>query len=342
MLFKKYDKNPILKPNKQNEWENRCVLNPAVIYDEDLKKFVMLYRAGGNTDRHQICFGLATSDDGFNFKRELDYPVFAPERTEPDGGCVEDPRLVKIEDLYYMTYVGRAYAPGKYWLEPWVEGVSKAPMYLDENDIRGKVMPELIKENTSATYLAVTKDFNHYKKFGRISESNVDDRDVFLFPELINNQFVMISRPKFKNMGLKMPSIFITKTDDLLDYKQPKLLMTGESDWEVQRIGGGTPPIKTKKGWLMFYHGVDKGGTYRVGMVLLDLNNPEIILKRTKDFILEPDQEFEVSGIYNGCVFPTAAILKDNIIYLYYGCADEYIGVATASLDDVLDYLDKI
>ena len=342
MLFKKYEGNPILKPNTKNEWENRCVLNPAVIYDDELKKFIMVYRAGGNDIRHKIVFGLATSTDGFNFKRELDHPCFAPERVEADGGCVEDPRIVKIKDLYYMTYVGRAYAPGRYWLEPWVEGVSKPPMYLDEFDIRGEIMPSLIKENTSATYLAVTKDFIHYKKFGRITESNIDDRDVYLFPELIDNKFVIISRPKFKDMGLKMPSIFINKTDDLLNYTKPKLLMTGRENWEVQRIGGSTPPIKTEKGWLMFYHGVDKNGVYRVGIVLLDLNNPEKILKRTKDFIMEPDQEYEKCGIYNGCVFPTAAVLKDGIIYIYYGCADECISVATAKLDDVLDYMDKL
>ena len=93
---------------------------------------------------------------------------------------------------------------------------------------------------------------------------------------------------------------------------------------------------------VMFYHGVDKDGIYRVGMVLLDLANPEIILKRTKDYIMEPDQEYEKCGIYNGCVFPTAAVLKDNIIHLYYGCADECISVATAPLSDVLDYLDKL
>ena len=342
MLFKKYENNPILKPNTNNEWENRCVLNPAVIYDEKTKKFVMVYRAGGNDVRHQIVFGLATSDDGFNFKRESDFPIFAPDRTEVDGGCVEDPRIVKIGDLYYMTYVGRAYAPGRYWLEPWVEGVSKPPMYLDELDLRGEIMPPLIKENTSATYLAVTKDFKTYKKFGRITEANIDDRDVYLFPELINNEYIMISRPKFKDRGLKMPSIFISKTKDILDYKEPTLLMTGETNWEVQRIGGSTPPIKTEKGWLMFYHGVDKNGIYRVGMVLLDLNNPEIILKRTKDYIMEPDQDFEKAGIYDGCVFPTAAILKDGLIYLYYGCADQYISVATAPLKDVLDYMESL
>ena len=118
--------------------------------------------------------------------------------------------------------------------------------------------------------------------------------------------------------------------------------MTGETNWEVQRIGGGTPPIKTEKGWLMFYHGVDKNGTYRVGIVLLDLNNPEIILKRTKDYIMEPDQDYEKSGIYDGCVFPTAAVLKDGVIYMYYGCADEYVSVATCKLKDVLDYLETI
>ena len=117
MKIVKYKDNPILKPNS-NSWESRCVLNPAVVYDDDRKKFIMLYRAAGNDVRHQIVFGLAESDDGFNFKRVSDKPVFAPNHDEPEGGCVEDPRLVKIGDLYYMTYAARAYAPGQYWLEP--------------------------------------------------------------------------------------------------------------------------------------------------------------------------------------------------------------------------------
>lgn len=339
MKIVKYKDNPILKPNN-NGWENRCVLNPAVIYDDDRKKFIMLYRAAGNDVRHQIVFGLAESDDGFNFKRVSDKPVFAPNHDEPEGGCVEDPRLVKIGDLYYMTYAARAYAPGQYWLVPYIEGVSKAPMYLDESDVRGEVLPKFAEENLSISYLAITKDFRTYKKFGRITESGIDDRDVLIFPEKIDGKFVMISRPKFKDIpNLTMPSIWITMTDDICDYKKPTLLMTGVEEWEVQRMGAGAPPIKTEYGWFMLYHAVDKDGVYRVGAVLLDLNNPTKILARTKRFIMEPETSYEKNGIYNGCVFPTGNVVKDDILYIYYGCADVFISVATVKFSELIKEL---
>lgn len=340
MKIEKYIGNPILKPNEKRPWEDRCVLNPAVIYDEKRQKFVMLYRAAGNDERHQIVFGLAESDDGFRFTRVSDEPVFKPNHDEPEGGCVEDPRLVKIGDLYYLTYAARAYAPGRYWLEPYVEGVSKAPMFLDDSDVRGDVLPKFAKDNISLSYLAVTKDFKTYKKLGRITEASIDDRDVLLFPELIDGKFVMISRPKFKDVpNLTMPSVWITVTDDICEYKRPELLMTGKEDWEIQRMGAGAPPIKTEDGWFMLYHAVDKDGVYRVGAVLLDLHDPRKILARTKRFIMEPETEYEKSGIYNGCVFPTGNVVKDDILYIYYGCADVFVSVATVKFSELLDDL---
>ena len=76
LKFKKYDGNPILKPNKKNDWEERCVLNPAVVYDDKNDEIVMVYRAAGNDVRHQIKLGLATSKDGVHFTRQSDKPVF--------------------------------------------------------------------------------------------------------------------------------------------------------------------------------------------------------------------------------------------------------------------------
>ena len=99
MKFKKYEGNPILSPNPANQWEERCVLNPGVIYDEGKQEFVMLYRAAGNDERHQIVLGLATSKDGINFTRQSDVPAFVGAHDEPEGGCVEDPRIMKIGDL---------------------------------------------------------------------------------------------------------------------------------------------------------------------------------------------------------------------------------------------------
>jgi len=334
MRLKKYEGNPILKPNPENAWEERCVLNPAVIYDEKREEFVMLYRAAGNDERHQIVLGLATSKDGISFTRQSETPAFFGAHDEPEGGCVEDPRLMRIGDLYYMTYAARAYAPGRYWLV-----TDGAPIYLDETDMRGEELPFFAKENITVSYLAATKDFKVYKKLGRITEATVDDRDVYLFPEKVGGKYVMISRPKFKNAGVKMPSIWISFGDDLIEYGKPELLMTGKEWWETQRIGGGTPPIRTERGWFMLYHGVDDKGIYRVGAVLLDLNDPRKVIARTKDFLMEPEYDYETCGIYEGCVFPTGTVVKDGKLYVYYGTADTYIGLATADFEELVRYL---
>ncbi len=334
--------NPILSPNPLNQWEERCVLNPAVIYDEERQKFVMLYRAAGDDKRHKIVLGLAESDDGVNFIRMSNEPIFSPANEEPDGGCVEDPRLTKLGDLYYVTYASHAYAPGQYWLEPYIEGVTKPPMYLEEGDIRGEIMPFYAKENLTVSCLAVTKDFRNYKRFGRITEACVDDRDVVLFPTIINGKYVLITRPKFKNVpNLKMPSIWLSFRDDLLEYEKPELLITGEQWWETQRIGAGTVPILTKYGWFLLYHGVDDNGIYRVGALILDKDNPLKVIARTKNYIMEPDQPFELEGIYNGCVFPTGTVVKEGILYVYYGCADKYVGLATANFEELLEEIMK-
>ena len=332
MKLQKYEGNPILKPNPANEWEEKCVLNPAVIYDDENERFVMLYRAAGNDVRHQIRLGLATSKDGIHFERQSDLPAFEGSHDEADGGCVEDPRLIRMGDLFYLTYAARAYAPGRYWL-------TNAHTYMDETDVSGEVLPAFAKTNITVTYLAATKDFKVYKKFGRITEAAVDDRDVYLFPEKINGRYAMISRPKFKNVGVKMPSIWISFGDDLIEYGKPELLMTGKEWWETQRIGGGTPPIKTPYGWFMLYHGVDDKGIYRVGAVLMDLDDPRKIIARTKNFLMEPEFDYETCGIYEGCVFPTGTVVKDGTLYVYYGTADTYIGLATADFEELLQYL---
>ncbi len=339
MKLTKYAGNPILTPDPSLAWEERCVLNPAVVYEESLGKFVMLYRAAGNDKRHQIRLGLATSEDGIRFTRAGKEPVFEGSHCEPDGGCVEDPRLTKIGDTYFLTYAARAFAPGQYWLEEWVEGVSRPPMYLEAEDVYTDALPAFAKENITVSYLAATKDFRRYKKLGRLTEPCVDDRDVFLFPEKVNGQYVLVTRPKFKDAGVKMPSVWIAFGDDLLGFGKPELLFTGEQWWETQRIGGGTPPIRTEKGWFMLYHGVDDKGVYRVGAVLLDLADPRRVIARTKDWLMQPEEPYETSGLYNGCVFPTGAVVRGGTLYVYYGCADQYIGLATCDFAQLIDYL---
>ena len=181
---------------------------------------------------------------------------------------------------------------------------------------------------------------------GRLTSPILDDRDVILFPEQVDGQYVMLHRPKQYvggDYGVKYPSIWVKFSDDLLDWetKESHLLMTGkEGTWE-EKIGGSTPPILTEDGWLMLYHGVENGGCgyYRVGAALLDANNPLKVISRTPQPILEPEYEYETQGLYNGCVFPTGNVVVDGVLYVYYGAADMYIGLATCPLNELLDYL---
>ena len=335
MKFVKYKNNPILTKNPKNDWEALCVLNPAVIYSEELKKFVMLYRAAGNDKQHYIYLGLALSDDGIHFVRQSDKPLIAPDVNGADGGGVEDPRLVKIEDYYFLTYASRVFAPGQYWRED-----------KEYFGFQPKAGPKVLIYNDTETHLAVSKDLVHWKKLGRITDSRNDDRDVVIFPEKVNGQYVKISRAMNKvgkEFGTDKPSIWISFSNDLLEWpREEELLYKGEEDWESEKVGGSCPPVKTPYGWLFIYHGVSsKDKNYRVGAMLLDLNDPRKIIAKTKNFLMEPEEHFETDGFYSGCVFPTGIVEVKDEYYIYYGAGDQCICLATVNKQALLDSLLK-
>ena len=331
MKLNKYKNNPILEKNPKNAWESLCVLNPAVIYDDD-GKFKMLYRAAGEDTTHYIYLGLAESEDGVHFTRMSDAPVVSPTPDNFDAGCIEDPRLFKLGDWYYLTYASRAYAPGQYWSENW-KPLGDAP----------KDGPYFLRANCSLTNLAISRDLRTWKKLGRITDSRFDDRDVILFPEKVNGQWVKLSRGMERcGQGYpnKNPAVWISFSDDMMEWDNYTLLMQGEQPWEDKKIGGSCPPIKTDKGWFFIYHGVaNSDGGYRVGAVLLDLHDPRKILARTKDFLMEPEFDYETKGYYNGCVFPTGNAVVNGTLYVYYGAADKNICVATCDFDELINYL---
>lgn len=329
MKLRKYEGNPILSP-AGDSWEGLCVLNPAVVYDAKEDVFSMLYRAAGNDATHYIHLGLARSRDGFRFDRVSDKPVLSPDVNGADGGSVEDPRLVRMGSYYYLTYASRPFAPGQYWRED--KG------YFGFQPEYG---PQFLVCNSSATHLAVSRDLVSWKKLGRITDSRCDDRDVFIFPDKAGGRYVRISRPlEWCGEGYENPSpaIWIARSDDLMEWPAPRLLMQGREWWEDAKIGGSTPPILCRHGWLMLYHGVaSRDGAYRVGAVILDRNDPEKILARTRDFVMEPEFPYETDGYYNGCVFPTGICVREGTMYVYYGAADKYVCVATADYDAFCD-----
>lgn len=332
MKLKKFEGNPILSPSKKNSWESLVTCNPGAWYENGT--FYLLYRAAGDDEEHHIHLGLATSDDGFHFKRTSDFPVLSPTENNYDAGSVEDPRIVKFGDEFYVTYAFRPYPAGQYWK-------------FDYDEVRqvahSVFAPKCLAENIGNTALAVSKDLRNFKKVGRLTEPSLDDRDVILFPEKINGRYYMLHRPKNYvggQYGTEYPAIWIKSSDDLMAWNVgSRLLLKGEQPWEV-KVGGCCPPLRTDEGWLVIYHGVSNDFVYRVGACILDIDNPERVLYRTKDFIMEPETDFERNGLYKwGVVFPTGNVIVDGTLYVYYGASDQYCCVATANLKDLLDFI---
>jgi len=204
-----------------------------------------------------------------------------------------------------------------------------------------------MKDNIANSGLAVTRDFKNWRRLGRITQTNLDDRDVILFPEKINGRYWMLHRPKQwvgEGFGTDKPAIWIQSSDDLMVWNGPsKMLMAGRpGSWE-EKIGGSTPPLRTNEGWLIIYHGVENGGQgyYRVGAALLDLNDPTKVIGRATDWIMEPEFDYEIEGFYKGCVFPTGNVIVDGTLYVYYGGADKYVGLATCKVKDLLEFVKK-
>jgi len=212
---------------------------------------------------------------------------------------------------------------------------------------------------------------NTYERIGVITPEGTEDKDVIIFPEPINGKYVMIHRPhnwrkkdilkadgkiyvkkedryvewlldELPDYFPEKPSMWICYSYDMKKWFNHKLLAEPAYWWEELKIGAGTQPIKTEYGWLLIYHGVsnnDGRKYYRAGAMLLDINNPERIIARTREPVLEPEYDFEINGITNFVVFPEGAIVKDKKLFVYYGCADKYVGVATICLNEFLEWL---
>jgi predicted GH43/DUF377 family glycosyl hydrolase len=337
MKLKRFEGNPILSPNPAADWESLVACNPGAYYDPDKKEVLMLYRASGREPGLKIHFGLAVSKDGYHFKRMSDQPVFSPSSDGFDAGCVEDARIIKMGDWFYVTYASRPYPPGPYWLphdehhrvyKPWEWPAE---------------FPSIYRKNETSTCLAMTQDFRTWIRAGRITDPMVDDRDVILFPEKIDGRFYMLHRPMGwvgEQYGTEHPAMWISSATDLLCWENPKLLAKAQFPWENQKIGGNTPPIKTKHGWLILYHAVGTDRKYRLGAMLLALHDPSIVRYRTHDWIFQPEEEWELTGPYpHGVCFPCGKVVINDTLFVYYGGGDKYVGLATCKLNDLMDYL---
>jgi len=308
--------------------------NPGAWRDPDTGEIYLLYRASGFDSELRVCFGLAKSTDGIHFERVGEGPVVSPSADGFDAGCIEDPRIVKIGDWFFITYACRPFPPGEYWL-PVTQRKYRPPSF--PNDF-----PWFLRENATTTGLLLTKDFKSFIRAGRMTSATNDDRDVVLFPEKVGGKYMMLHRPMNwvgAHYGTFHPGIWLAMSDDLLEWGASRLLAKAELAWEGGKIGTNTPPIKTARGWLTLYHALGLDGRYRVGALLLDTHDPTRVIGRSHQPLLEPEEPYELEGYYNGCVFPCGKVLIEDTLYVYYGAADRCVGLATCRLDELLEDL---
>jgi predicted GH43/DUF377 family glycosyl hydrolase len=303
LKLSRFEKNPIIAPRQGQDWEVGGTFNPGAAIDG--RTIHILYRA---VDADGISrLGYACTTNGTEMDYRSSDPVLVPSAEWEEFGC-EDPRIVKFEGTYYVTYT--AYSR------------------------RG---PRIA--------LASTNDFKSFEKYGLIGPDR-NDKDCVIFPERITGKIAVIHRLKSRVQIAyfqDFESLIYSRefwngyVKHLGDYE----IFCSKFSWERRKVGVGPPPIKTDLGWLVIYHGVSIGGIYRAGAILLDLDNPLKVLGRTKEPILEPEREFEKYGVVPNVVFPDGAIVRDGELVVYYGGADKVSCVARASLNEFLDELRK-
>jgi predicted GH43/DUF377 family glycosyl hydrolase len=189
--------------------------------------------------------------------------------------------------------------------------------------------------------LAMTRDFREVRRLGPVMPP--EDKDAALFPRRIGGRWAMIHRPSPLRGGAHM---WISYSPDLRHWGDHALLLEARDGawWDAGKIGLGPPPIETPDGWLVLYHGVHMtagGPIYRVGFTLLDLEDPTIVLRRSDEWVFGPREPDEGAGDVNRVVFPCGWIVDElrDEVRMYYGAADARIGLATARLSAVLDYV---
>ncbi len=191
--------------------------------------------------------------------------------------------------------------------------------------------------------LAMTEDFKTFKRYGSITPP--EDKDAAFFPRQFGGRWAMIHRPVPHVSGAKA-NMWLSFSPDLRHWGDHAVLMEAREGawWDAGKIGLASQPIATPEGWLVVYHGVRQtpaGALYRVGMALLDLDDPRRVLRRGEEWIVGPEAPYEIVGDIPKVIFPCGAVLNDATgeFHLYYGAADTCVGLMTAQLADLLDWL---
>jgi len=299
---------PIIAP-EGNGFESACTFNPTTVKHDG--KFVMLYRAQDHQGKSSL--GYATSQDGVHFVRRTE-PVMVAEAPYETGGGVEDPRLVKIGDTFYLTYTGY-------------------------NNQGGSGMHATGTVHGDAQLcMAVSTDLIHWQRHGIIMPAYKGKWNVgwtksgAIVPEKINGKYWMYYLADGEHQLTQMS---IASSDDLLhwtDVLDHPVLASRPKMFDSQVVEPGPAPVITPKGIFLIYNGADDNNIYRTGWVLFDKKDPTKVIARSDQPIFEPVHEWEKVGQVPNVVFVEGLVVEGNRWLFYYGGADKYVGVASAAV----------
>ncbi len=333
-------KEGVLLEKTNNGFENEGVLNPATILEGE--NVHMFYRAVSKGNYSSI--GYCKLNGPMEVQERHDIPLlFSQSENESHG--IEDPRIVKIEDDYYLTYT--AY-----------DGVNALGALAMSKDLKqwtriGLIVPQFTfrdfahlagsKSVINEQYLRYNEHEQMHEKLGK--KVLVLDKNVIFFPRRINGKLHFLHRIR--------PDIQIVAVNDITEltpeflqqyflHLDEAILLCPKYDHEVSYIGGGCPPVETADGWLIIYHGVHDslhGYIYSACAALLDLDDPHVEIARLPYPLFKPAMEWELKGEVNNVCFPTGTALFDDTLYIYYGAADERIACASVSLTALIQEL---
>src|SRR6056297_1979150 len=298
-LIQRYQNNPVLSKDDV-PYPVATVHNAAVVKHQD--KYVMIFRSHRRNGRSIL--GKAVSQDGYNFTVDPE-PFMLPAQSgtfaEYEAHGIEDPRITFIEGEYLITY----------------SAYSKHGVRIG---------------------LAKTKDFKTIERVSLITQA--DYRNAVIFPEKINGLYARLDRP---HSEISPWSIWISYSPDLKFWGESKLIMKPlQYHWDEMKIGPGAPPIKTSRGWLSIYNGVFPtmdGSVYRLGLAMHKLDDPAKILAVCDRWILQPEENHELTGYVHNVVFSCGAVPEeDGSIKIYWGGADQVMCVGTADVESLVDH----
>jgi beta-1,2-mannosidase len=290
-LWNRVSQTPVISP-QGTSWESAGTFNPAVIRHGD--RVVLLYRAQDADGLSRI--GYADSPDGIHFTRRPE-PVFVPEAPYEMGGGVEDPRLVKIDNLYYMTYTG-------------------------------------YNKKDAQLCLATSRDLIHWDRKGILLPAykgkwNVEwTKSGAILTEKIDGKYWMYwlgtSRDRKDEMGL-------AHSYDLLHWTEATeipVLPARPGKFDSRVVEPGPPPILTPEGIVLIYNGADDNLVYRTGIAVFDRKDPRKLLYRSEQPFFEPQLQWEKVGQVPNVVFVEGMLKQPDRFLFYYGGADKYVGIA--------------